>query len=271
MSRRPPGSPRPRLAEGTSLPSPIHELPRNARPTPVRGPRGSISSPVEYGAHQSAHHSETLPCISCRPHGFGGSEPAATDRPRIANAASAYREQPDGATAIRCPVANSDRAGRHVRSATLLAPACDERRRCSRSAWRPPAPGSRQPPMQAENKDSTPIAGNPQGRVEARSTRRQRFPIARRRSTTDVAETRVPRSIALALLLLSALAPAAAAHAAPPAACESWGRPHTAALVELCAEGCSRCPPADRWLRTDGALRPRPDRRAAAARGLLQW
>ena len=53
------------------------------------------------------------------------------------------------------------------------------------------------------------------------------------------------------LILLPMLHVLPQAHAAPGGRCERSSPPHTVALIELyTSEGCSSCPPADRWLST---------------------
>ena len=44
--------------------------PRSTRLAPLPGPVGSVTAPAVYGPYQSAHHSQTLPIVSCRPSGF---------------------------------------------------------------------------------------------------------------------------------------------------------------------------------------------------------
>jgi len=44
--------------------------PRGTRPEPAAGPTGS-SPPPNVASYQSAHHSETFPCMSNKPHGLG--------------------------------------------------------------------------------------------------------------------------------------------------------------------------------------------------------
>ena len=57
-----------------------HEPPRSTRASPVGGPVGSALSAGSYGPYQSQHHSQTLPCMSCRPKRVGRPEPDRLDR-----------------------------------------------------------------------------------------------------------------------------------------------------------------------------------------------
>ena len=47
-----------------------HEPPRRTRSTPDEGPDGSVP-PESESSYQSAHHSQTFPCMSYSPHAFG--------------------------------------------------------------------------------------------------------------------------------------------------------------------------------------------------------
>lgn len=59
-------------------------------------------------------------------------------------------------------------------------------------------------------------------------------------------------------------------HAAPPQGCTASSPPHLLALVELyTSEGCSSCPPADRWLSRLG--RGAPDRAVPLALHVKYW
>lgn len=71
---------------------------------------------------------------------------------------------------------------------------------------------------------------------------------------------------ALALLLAVAAMPLEAAQ------CDARSGPHTAALVELyTSEGCSSCPPADRWLRNLGEKGQAPTRVVPLALHVDYW
>ncbi|MGH8668911.1 MAG: DUF1223 domain-containing protein [Burkholderiales bacterium] len=72
--------------------------------------------------------------------------------------------------------------------------------------------------------------------------------------------------IALLLLGLSVAVPASAAQ------CTAHSGPHTAALVELyTSEGCSSCPPADRWLSSLGERGYAPGRVVPIALHVDYW
>src|SRR5687768_362422 len=64
-----------RFPERANAASWFQPPPRNTLNFPWAGPDGSVTSTAGYSPNQSRHHSQTLPCMSYRPHGLGRFRP----------------------------------------------------------------------------------------------------------------------------------------------------------------------------------------------------
>ena len=75
VMKRSSGEHLPRFADRQYAASLPQQPPRYTRSEPSFGPVGSLMAPLGYSPCLSLHHSQTFPCMSCRPQPFGSNNP----------------------------------------------------------------------------------------------------------------------------------------------------------------------------------------------------
>ena len=78
--------------------------PRMTRKSPSLRPSGLVCAAASYGPYQSAHHSETFPCMSTRPHAFAGVCPTRTVSVLAVTARNSAGNLPSGKNRLRSPM-----------------------------------------------------------------------------------------------------------------------------------------------------------------------